>query len=361
MKNFYLLISILTTLQCASFAQNGLENVVVEKYYVSDANDANADLVGGVLPVGSVTYRIYADMLQGFKFQAAYGVPDHELRIETTTLFWNNEDRGATSPTFSKVNAQKNTVMLDSWLSVGAACVGQFGIMKMYDDGFNNAVNSYSPQVLQNNDPAAGIPLTTQDGFFAGAPEPVTSVGISTEIMVFDNQNDGTNGPVFTTNNGSWASLNGSFGPDPLDNKVLIAQITTDGALSFKLNIQIGTPIGGVENYVADSPVGTEIQMASLTYSSTVGIQSHNAKSSNVSLYPNPASDYANLKLSNLNNSEVSYKVVDLAGKMLIQNNIGSVAGNLTEQMDISSLSSGLYLVIANVDGVQTTQKLVKK
>lgn len=361
MKKIYLLVSLLVSLHCVSFAQNGLENVVVEKYYVSDANDAVADLDGGVLPVGSVTYRIYADMLPGYRFQAAYGVPDHELRIETTTLFWNNEDRGATSPTFSKVNAQKNTVMLDSWLSVGAACAGQFGIMKIYDDGANNAVNSYSPQVLQNSDPAAGIPLTTQDGFFAGSPEPVTTVGISNEIMVFDNQNDGTNGPVFTTNNGSWASLNGSFGPDPVDNKVLIAQITTDGVLSFKLNIQIGTASGGVENYVADNPVGTEIQMASLTYSSTVGIQSHNAKSSNVSLYPNPASELANLNISNVNNADVSYKVIDLTGKVLLQKNFGTMSGSISEQMDISSLSSGLYLVVAAIDGVQTTQKLVKK
>ena len=302
MKKIYLLVSLLTTFQCATFAQNGLENVIVEKYYISDANDANANLVGGVLPVGSVTYRIYADMLQGYKFQAAYGVPDHELRIETTTLFWNNEDRGATSPTFSKVSAAKNTVMLDSWLSVGAACNGQYGIMKMYDDGVANVVNNFSPMVLQNNASTAGIPLTAQDGFFAGSPEAVTTVGISTEIMVFDSQNDGTNGPLFSTYNGSWASLNGSFGPDPVDNKVLIAQITTDGVLSFKLNIQIGTPTGGVENYVADSPVGTEIQMASLTYSSTVGLQSPSAKSSSVSVYPNPASDIANLKISNLNN-----------------------------------------------------------
>jgi hypothetical protein len=65
--------------------------------------------------------------------------------------------------------------------------------------------------------------------------------------------------------------------------------------------------------------------------------------------------------LSNLNNAEVSYKVVDLTGKVLVQKNIGFVSGNINEQMDISSLSSGLYLVIANVDGVQTTQKLVKK
>ncbi|HNR19546.1 MAG TPA: hypothetical protein PKN75_07750 [Bacteroidia bacterium] len=71
-------------------AQNGLENLIVEKYYISEPNDTNANIDGGVLPLGSVTYRLYADMLPGYRFQAVYGVPGHEMRIET----FNNEDRG---------------------------------------------------------------------------------------------------------------------------------------------------------------------------------------------------------------------------------------------------------------------------
>ena len=58
-----------------SHAQNGLENIIVEKYYVSDANDTTQNSTGGVLPIGSVTYRIYADMLPGFKFQAGFAAP----------------------------------------------------------------------------------------------------------------------------------------------------------------------------------------------------------------------------------------------------------------------------------------------
>ena len=86
---------------------------------------------------------------------------------------------------------------------------------------------------------------------------------------MFGSQNDGTNGPVFSTWNGSWASLNGSIGPDSIDNKVLIAQITTDGIFSFELNIQIGTPTGGVQNFVAVNPVANEIVIPSLIYNST--------------------------------------------------------------------------------------------
>ena len=242
------------------YAQNGLENVIVEKYYISNAADAAGSI--GNLPVGSTTYRIFVDMLPGYKFQAVYGVQGHELRIATTTTFFNNEDYGATTPAFSKTNAAKNTVMLDSWFSVGAACNSNFGILKSDDDGVANVVNVNG--ILQNNDPGAGIPLTTQDGLIAGVPEAVQFVGLDpADLAVFDNVS-GT-GNLFTTTDGSVASLFGSTGPTAA-NRVLIAQLTTNGCLSFELNVQIGTPTGGVQNFVARNPTGNEILFPGLLY-----------------------------------------------------------------------------------------------
>ncbi|MEO5571527.1 MAG: hypothetical protein ABIT08_14055, partial [Bacteroidia bacterium] len=252
----------LVILNSLAFAQNGLENIIVEKYYISNAADGTGSI--GTLPTGSTTYRIYVDMLPGYKFQAAYGVPDHQLTINSTLNFFNNEDYGATTPAFSKTNAAKNSVMLDSWLSVGAACTSNFGILKSEDNGVNNVVNNTVPKILQSANVNAGIPLTTQDGLIAGTPEAVTFVGIgSPAIDVFD----GTSvvGNAFSTSNGSWASLNGSVGPTST-NKVLIAQMTTKGCFSFEMNVQIGTPTGDVQNYVAKTPVGSEILFPGLTY-----------------------------------------------------------------------------------------------
>jgi hypothetical protein len=246
-------------------AQNGLEGIIVEKYYVSNAADSVGSI--GILPVGSVTYRIYADMLPGYKFQAAYGVGGHALLISTSTSFFNNEDRGATTPTYTKTQARGNSVMLDSWISVGAGCSANFGVLKTEDDlatGGATVINNTVPAILQNNDPAAGIPLTTQDGLFAGAPASVTLVGITiADLSMFDATSQAGNS--FTTSNGSWASLTGSTGANPTTNKVLIMQMTTNGAFHFELNLQIGTPTGGVENYVAANPVAGEITIPSLT------------------------------------------------------------------------------------------------
>lgn len=249
----------------------GLQGLIVEKYYVTNANDATVSSAqgGGTLPAGSITWRFYADLAPGYNFQALYGedkapagisAGDHELRLETSTSFFNNENDGATAPTYSKSKTAQNSVMLDSWFSVGGACTGHFGVLKTADNGVNTTVNANG--MLLNNAPSAGIPLTTQDGLLAGTTVPVTFVGLSAaELAIFDNTNTGAK--IFSTYNASVAALGGSMGPDA-DNRVLIAQMTTEGMLTYKFNIQVGTPSGGVENYVSSDPVGGEILMASL-------------------------------------------------------------------------------------------------
>ncbi len=258
MKNIFLVVANILIV-IFSHAQNGLEDIIVEKYYISNASDSIGSI--GKLPEGSVTYRIFVDMIPGYKFQAAYGVAGHELRLSTTTSFFNNEDRGGTTATYSKLNARNNTVMLDSWFSVGGACTGNFGILKSEDDvatGGATVINNTVPPILQNADPSAGIPLTVHDGLFAGSPASVTFVGISSAFLAPFNATS-QSGNLLSTFDGSWASLNGSTGPILSTNRVLIAQMTTDGAFYYELNIQIGTPSGGTENYVASNPAGNEI------------------------------------------------------------------------------------------------------
>lgn len=347
-------------------AQNGLEGIIVEKYYKSTAADTVANADGGRLPAGSVTYRIFADLLPGYRFQAAYGVPGHELRIQTTTLFFNNEDRGDVTPSYTKAQAKSNTVMLDSWLSVGAACVGNFGVLKVNDtDSSATVVNSYSPQILQGIDFSCGIPMKDQDGLVAGTPGSMTVVGLNSEIAVFGSQNDGTNGPVFSSTNGSWACLGGSVGADSMMNHVLIAQITTDGQLSFKLNIQIGTPTGGVENYVAENPVGNEIQIPSLIYTSTLdstaSLSSSTFEESGMILFPNPSKGNVSLRFDgyNIEGHAVVLTVFNLQGMQLHSGVYTGKAGNMVEAFYGTELSSGIYLLEARVNGKTTNRKLV--
>jgi hypothetical protein len=231
----------------------GLEKIIVEKYYVSNAGDEAGS--SGTLPAGSVTWRIYADMAPGYYLLQVYGIPTHPLTISTTTSFFNNTDYGAVTPAFSATNAKKNTVMLDSWLSTGNACTGYLGVLKSEDDGVGTFVNKNG--LLQNADASAGIPLTTQDGLMAGTNYDISVVGINTDAI-----SDGSvTGSTVSTTNGSWYSTTHPQGPTA-NNRVLIAQLTSNGPIHYEINIEIGKDLGGgqstAEYYVFSNPQGEE-------------------------------------------------------------------------------------------------------
>jgi Secretion system C-terminal sorting domain len=350
-------------------AQNGLEGIIVEKYYVSDANDTVANSTGeGILPIGSVTYRVFADMLPGYKLQAIYGTPApnlHELKFATTTLFFNNENRGSTFPTYTKTQAKGASVMLDSWVSVGAACAGQYGILKSEDDGVANVVNNNAPLMLQNANPLAGIPLTVQDGLVAGTPAPqaVTLVGITAvDLALIDNTNDPLNGNTFVSSNGSIAALAGAAGPDPATNKVIIGQFTTDGVFTFELNLQIGTPTGGTQQYVSTNATGSEILLSSLSYSSANQLSKFDLANPTFNLYPNPADDKMSLVLyASTTTSNNNYKIYDVVGHLIYEKKLGKITVNQAETIDVSILAKGQYILELNINGIRSTKKIIKK
>ncbi len=251
--------------QFLGFAQNGLEKIIVEKYYVTKSADSIGSV--GSLPVGSTTYRVYVDMLPGYRFQALYGNADHTLKINSSNPFFNNEDRGATTANgIPSAQLKNNTVALDSWFSVGASAAGNFGVLKSEDNDGKNLLTLNT--LLKNNEAAMGIPLTTQDGNMivtGKQPEAVTFVGFDPSGGIFDAIS--LQGNSFQTNNGAISALNGATGPTA-ENRVLIGQFTTNGVFTFELNIQIGTPTPGVsEKYVASNPVNGEFSIPSLILS----------------------------------------------------------------------------------------------
>jgi hypothetical protein len=337
-----------------SFGQSvrGLERIIVEKYYISDANDAaNSD--GGKLKAGSTTYRIYVDMLPGYIFQAAYGVPTNELKFATTTAFFNNEDRGATNPKFSKTQAGKNTVLLDSYLSVGAACTDHFGILKDEDNGIDNLVNKDG--ILKNNNANAGKPLTEQDGLIEGSPEEVTFVSLADVLSILDSENSGKIGDVFSTFNGAWASLAGSSGPDTIKNIVLIGQITTDGVFSFELNVQIRSKDKVVEKYVAKNPGAGDLIESTLTYDSSKTSTDNLTENNSFKFAPNPTTGliYFN-DVDFLVNTK--YEVMDLNGKLIKKGFLNSNAQTLS----ISELNNGVYFLTLENSNKKSISKVVK-
>ncbi len=342
-------------------AQNGLEKIIVERFYVANAADANASI--GTLPAGSVTYRVYADMLPGYKFQMAYGNSSHTLKIATTTSFFNNEDRGNTNPNgITTVNTAKNTVMLDSWFSVGATASGKMGVLKK-DDTDGSIV---SGSTIYNNTNVAGdigTAVKTADGMVTASPQSVTFVGFDPIGDVFDAASQF--GSSFSTADGAWASLNGSTGANVDTNRVLIGQFTTDGVFTFELNIQIGTPSLGTEKYVAKSPKSDETLLPSLIYASDSPTEIAETNTSNAvnsfRLYPTPATDELTLEIINTKeNVADSYTIYSIEGKTVLHKELNSSAEQQKEKIDISSLDNGLYIFQLSSGGITSTYKIVK-
>lgn len=61
----------------------------------------------------------------------------------------------------------------------------------------------------------------------------------------------------------------------------------------------------------------------------------------NISIYPNPTNDFLNIDLSILNKDVIEFKIIDIMGKMVFQNEINS----LHSTFEIKKLASGLYNV----------------
>lgn len=93
-----------------------------------------------------------------------------------------------------------------------------------------------------------------------------------------------------------------------------------------------------------------------------VGIDKLNATTINkVSVYPNPASNSANISLTIETSSTVTITLYDLLGNTLltIANNEQLSVGTQTISVNTSTIANGTYYILSTVNGISTTQKLV--
>ncbi len=252
-----------------NFAANaqGLQNIYVEKYYKTDANDAaNALAQGSSSPLnaGNVVYRVYVQMAPNYKFVQMFGNANHDWKINTSTVFFNDPNNGsAVGPQgTSLTNTKKNTVLIDSWLTTAGVCAGKVGIPKNEDT--DGSIGNTQGILANNPGGAYGLPINgvgAQDGLTAGSPIVPTALGLNNQDAIFDQ----TPGGSFLVNGGSIAALGGAVGTGTA-NSVLIGQFTTDGVFGFEFNVQVLNSVTGVaEIYVAKNPQPGETVFAGLT------------------------------------------------------------------------------------------------
>ena len=169
-KNNIILSTILLLAPFFGLAQ-GLEGIVVERYYMTNQADAdNATNEGAVSPLaaGSTVYRVYVDMAAGYKFSQLYGNAAHNLTVTTTTNFYNDPNYGvAVNPgSISQLNITRHTAMIDSWFATGGVCVGKAGVLKKDDS--DGSLGNWNGVLANNPGGCVGLAINgsgSQDGF----------------------------------------------------------------------------------------------------------------------------------------------------------------------------------------------------
>ena len=386
MKKFTLLLAFIAT---SSFINaQGLQGVIVEKYYQTNAADATYALNNGAsttLTPGSTVYRVYLDMAPGYKFVQIFGITDnnpvppvvlHPLVIKTTTDFYNDPNNGqAIGPQSNSLNNTKQgTTLIDSYITTGGVCTGKAGVLKIEDT--DGSIGCSTAGVLINNPGGVfgaainSVVAGAKDGLApsttltAIAPTPLGVGGPGSASDVFDQ----TAGNTFSCNSCAIAALGGVVGTTTT-NAVLIGQFATNGILSFSLNVQI-TPTANptaAEVYVPNNAQGTEILFPTLAYNSsstTVGFDETTVAntSSQFVIYPNPTTDFFTINISNMKeNSNNSYAISDISGRLIHSKNFENVSNDFSETIDLSGFKNGLYFVSVSINGVISTKKIIKE
>ena len=372
MKKITLLLGVFMATTMAK--AQGLEGIVVEKYYHSNAADSiNADAESAVtpLPVGSVTYRVYADMAVGYRFLMMFGNVNHALKVSSTKDFYNDPNNGVSVyANTSTANTRKNTTMIDSYITVGGVAAGKMGVLKTEDT--DGSIGNAQSILADTCGGVYGFPINGTngvDGMLAGTPITANVLGIAAELDIFDQ----TAGKSFSTNSGAISALGGASGVTA-SNMILLGQFTTAGDFSYEINLQVQNGSNAAELYVVDNPVMNgqiqEQSIPSLKGTILAPIAAVNTSSLNeikntktaVSIFPNPVKDDFTIIIENGRESESGkYTIQDVTGKVLAENKMSVLSNQFSKKVDISNLPSGVYFVNVNVNNSVYTSKIIKQ
>jgi hypothetical protein len=81
----------------------------------------------------------------------------------------------------------------------------------------------------------------------------------------------------------------------------------------------------------------------------------------NLNVYPNPATDVVSISYSTVGNENVSYRMTDLSGKSVIVRDLGVRNGSQIENIDLSNLASGMYILEIAAGNKRSVQKVSVK
>jgi hypothetical protein len=97
------------------------------------------------------------------------------------------------------------------------------------------------------------------------------------------------------------------------------------------------------------------------TTANTTGISQFKMQDLEFKIYPNPAKNFVTVNYTLTQETNIKWQIVDLIGQTILQNESLNLSGKYAENIDITSLSQGLYLFNIIINGQQKTIKLIKE
>ena len=174
------------------------------------------------------------------------------------------------------------------------------------------------------------------------------------------------NTPVsITANPGAWCNdgyVNFSapvVTPLPAYNWIVTNGTIQAGQGSNNIDVQWGTGAGTVK-VSASNGCGTSSQkIQSFSTVCREGEDQLSVSNGQLSLYPNPAHDRITVSIDVKENSEVNIKLMDISGRVVIEENHESVVGINSYQIDLIYISKGVYMMEMNSGNEKKNIKVV--
>lgn len=114
----------------------------------------------------------------------------------------------------------------------------------------------------------------------------------------------------------------------------------------------------GVNQYDVDPAYGDGVMvMLDLQVSQNVSVD-ENEIISDLTVFPNPATDNVNIRFNSVNAENTSIEVVNNLGQVVYTEYVGNISGEQTHQLNVSGLENGIYIVNIKSDNNMTTKML---
>lgn len=198
---------------------------------------------------------------------------------------------------------------------------------------------------------------------------------VTADAGPFTVTSQGSDGVVWNlgeTHTITWDVANTNIAPVNTENVTIL--ISTDGGLTFPHVLVESTPNDGSHEFTVPNGWGeTEtgrimvkavdnyflnVNQAEITINSTLGID--DIDSGSFAIYPNPSQGIFTLDMTTKSN-DVSYAVYNMEGRLISQNSLSPTAGKVSQQINLSHLPSGTYVIQIINGNEKMSQKLIIK